>query len=249
MSCMTPGMSIEAFLARAKIFSGMERETRAALARRARFLRRRRGALLYSDAVPRVALFLLVEGHAALAVHTPSDAGTLVELLGPGDTFGEELLLGGHHRDSCVRLLTDASLIAMPGAAVLAALNGSAPFRRALLENFARRTLAMWRRLQWRSTRGVPERIAGWLMEQLPAKGDGPFEIRLPIRKADLAALLGMTSATLSRALARLRREQRLGGSGRLLGVPRAARLAEVCAASGGCRTCAACPRGGSWRG
>lgn len=62
--------------------------------------------------------------------------------------------------------------------------------------------------------RQIEGRLAAWLLEHSPATGPGPAAYELPVTKKVLAGQLGVTSETLSRTLARFKREGLLRVSG-----------------------------------
>ena len=237
---------IRAFLESARAFRHVERPTLMTLARSSRFVNAEHGALLLDGDTGSAALCLMRKGHAAVMAASGPAAGQVVELPGAGEMFGEEHVVGAAGATE-VRLLGDALALVVPGHAVLLALDESPGLARALLENLSRRSVRMVHRLEWQANRRAVERLAGFIMQQLPA-GDEPKNLRLPAPKTILASLLSMTKESFSRCLAQLVAEARILVRGKLLHVPRPWRVAEVCGRGGRCTVCAECPRGGLWQ-
>ncbi|MCX6095704.1 MAG: Crp/Fnr family transcriptional regulator [Candidatus Bipolaricaulota bacterium] len=129
-----------------------------------------------------------------------------IEILGPGDLIGLEVLLD-RHRDlhlSCARAVTDAELFFFERELFLQVLEQEAGIERYCLAYLARRFYSMKQRTGLLFTSRVEERLAQLLLDLAERCGerlDGenvtlPCEITLPI----LAQLLGRSAARVGRA-------------------------------------------------
>lgn len=223
---LEPGARSEATatLARARALAGVDRTVLATLARGARLVDAR-------GADPEPGLLILLRGHAAVLARDK-----VVELPGQGELVGEEHVFGTAGR-ATARLLGQATALAVRADAVRSALEYSPRLARALLENLARRELRILQRVECQANRRGLERLAGFILRQLPAR-DAPQVLRLPAPKVTIASLLSMTKESLSRCLARLSGAALITVCGRQLRVAAPCRLAEACDCPPGCTAC-----------
>jgi CRP-like cAMP-binding protein len=221
-----PGARSDAIakLARADVLAGVDQAALAVLARGARLVDAR-GA----DLEP--GLLVLLSGHAAVFARRQ-----VVELPGQGELIGEEHVFGAAGRGTA-RLLGRATALAVRAEAVRGALEYSPRLVRVLLENLARRELRILQRMECSMRRRGLQRLAGYLLRQLPAR-DAPQLLRLPAPKVILASLLSMSKESFSRCLARLSAAALITVRGRDLRVPAPCRLAEACDCPSACTAC-----------
>jgi CRP-like cAMP-binding protein len=211
-------------LARASVFAGVDQAALMVLVRGAR-LADARGA----EREP--GLLVLLNGRAAVFA-----GEKVVELPGRGELVGEEHVFGAAGRTTA-RLLGQATALAVRADALRGALEFSPRLARALLENLARRELRILQRMECHMSRRSLERLAGFILRQLPAR-DAPQTLRLPAPKAVIASLLSMTKESFSRCLAQLTAAALITVCGRQVRVPAPCRLAEVCDCPAGCTAC-----------
>ena len=99
---------ITELLTRVPLFSGCSQREIAAIARAAKEVNRREGAVLARTGEPGVGFFLLVDGKADVLVN-----GRKRGTLGPGDFFGEISLLDGGPRSADVVAATDVVMLGL----------------------------------------------------------------------------------------------------------------------------------------
>ena len=100
-------------LARAPIFSQLERGSLEALARAAKVRRFAPGELLVREGEDAVAFYVVCSGQAEVVKALGQQKEQVVGHLGPGDFFGEMALLDGFPRSASVRAATDCECLAL----------------------------------------------------------------------------------------------------------------------------------------
>lgn len=132
---------------------------------------------------------------------------------GPGEVIGEHAFLTGERPDYYVEALGDTTLCTFEHDDLARVVAGYPAISLGLLRALSDRLDAAERRLT-RTSREVPARLASYLLE-LPAtlRPDGTASVSWTIPKKDVAALLGTTPESLSRALASLKRRGLIAGS------------------------------------
>lgn len=186
------------------LLAEMEQASLMALINQGRVRALYRGDSLYHQGDKAQSLFLALDG-CLKEYRTSSDGGVTVRrIVEAGDCLGEvELFLSHPHRASA-EAIWDSRLLELPVESVLAVFNAqpsvSNAFARHLAQSMERQTQEL-ENAYWLS---APQRLAVFLMEMFPNGGihqDG----RLPFDKHVLAARLGMTPETLSRAFMTLK--------------------------------------------
>jgi CRP-like cAMP-binding protein len=179
------------------------------LATRARLRRFRKGAVVADEGDPADSLAVVAEGLAAV-YHVSADGRRLAfESMGPGEPVLAIAALAGGRLPASVEAATDLAMAWLPRGAVFDLLETEPPVARGLVTDLARRVVRLTGTVQSLAL-DVPSRLAGWLFQRTlsgtkrTAEG---LEIELGMPKSELAQTLGTVPETLSRALAKLRRE------------------------------------------
>nr|WP_320133472.1 Crp/Fnr family transcriptional regulator [uncultured Holophaga sp.] len=146
-------------------------------------------------------LYVLLEG-AVLVRRTRSFGGTpsVMAIIQPVQSFGEAALFGDGCYPASAFSLKGSRVRIFPAKRFLAVMDSEPSLCRAMIQAQARWLRAMVGRIDLLCLPTGLERLRCWLMETMVADS---FQ-RLPVTKKILAATLGMTPETLSRALRRL---------------------------------------------
>lgn len=200
-------------------------ETRARLLAKARPLLLPRGAAIFAQDAPAEHVYLLLQGSVGLSTIEDGGIATLVEILSPGDAFplGAAML-----RLPCpvsAATLAPSRIVSIPGAAVLEEAAADPGLMQAAIEQLSRQWRLLADQLVDLKTRDATQRAARFLARRLP-RPHGPVE--LPEPRSAIAARLGMTPESLSRALHGLEAAGLLRLNGRRVDVPDRAALLRL---------------------
>lgn len=239
--------AIESMLARAPLLADLPRDALRRLAQRARRLRLRPREYLFRMRDPGNGLHVVVQGHVALIVHASSVKDHVLALRGPGDVIGEDLLaLDARHAVSaravgpviCVQVSRQAALQEIEHAPLLA---------RRLLHRLSHGAWALERQLGSLGLQSGLERLASYLLRQIPPDRDGACDVSLHAPKWMVASMLDLTKESFSRLLRQLSDAGLIVSRGRTIHVPEPMRLAMLCSRGADCAGCWGCPRGEAW--
>ena len=164
-----------------------------------------RGEVVFHEGDPAGSIHLLEAGHVAVRLTTPLGDVAIVDVLHPGDTFGEQALIHGSGERSATVVAISAIETMSIDAATFARLFGEASLHRFLIELLGRRLNATNRQLVEARYVGADQRVArclGRLTDQFADGSDGA----IPLTQADIASMTGVTRSTANRMLRTLER-------------------------------------------
>jgi CRP/FNR family transcriptional regulator, dissimilatory nitrate respiration regulator len=171
-------------------------------------------------------VFCVLEGHVRLCRLGRDGREADMRVCGPGDSFGECLLLGddGYHYHAEA---TEPVVVAIFDASVARDLLYRDPrFGTTVLSLISRNFLGTLDCIASDRLFTAPQKLANYLLGCCPAK-EGPISFRLPFQKSLLAGMLGLAPEALSRAFFRLR-DAGVTVRGRLIQIEDVAALRDV---------------------
>ncbi len=236
------------FLARSRLFHDLQPDARAELARFARRVNVTRGEVVHAAERAPDGVVIVAAGYVALSVQETRGREKVVELCGPGESFGEESLVGDAAAVTA-RVVGAGMLIHLPREAVLQAMQRHPAAARCVLRSVSRKILLATHQIGGSATRSGLLRLAGYLLRHAPPDAHGECTVTLTVPKRVVASLLGLSKETFSRLLGLLGSRGLVEVRGRSIHIPSADALVTLCHEGGGCAGCCGCPRGDAWTG
>jgi CRP-like cAMP-binding protein len=168
---------------------------------------------------------LVVYGQVKLAFTSPQGVEKVVEIVRPGQSFGEALMFLDKPYIVFAQALADSMLLHVAKHAVLAEV-GPDSFGRRMIAGLARRLHGLVRDVEAYTLRSGQERVIGYLLADI-SDGDasGPAEVHLTPGKSVIASRLNMTPEHFSRILHELAAGGLIEVNGRAIRIPDLARL------------------------
>jgi CRP-like cAMP-binding protein len=212
------------------IFADLEPAELAALERLAELREFAEGAVVVSQEDPGDALYVLVEGKVKVVLYGESGREIILSIFkAPGDFFGEMSLLDGEPRSATVIAAEASRLLVLSRKDFHAHLERRPRTALRVLTELSRRLRRADAVIGNLALLDVYGRLAGKLRELAEAEGeeiDGGVVLRQRPTQAEIAAMIGTSRETVSRALSDLARRGYVVISGKRL-VLRNAFLAE----------------------
>jgi CRP-like cAMP-binding protein len=193
-------MAESALLSQVPLFAKLPLDALVELGTRLRRRRHEKGDAIFYEGDPGLSLCIVQSGHVKLALISAEGRELIIDLLGPGDVFGELALLDGEprsanavateatellllERDEFIRFLLDRPIIAVELLGIM-----SRRLRRdaALMEDAA--------------FLDVPARLARTILRLAEESASGP-PVTPRLNQRDLAGLTGTTRETLNKWL------------------------------------------------
>jgi CRP-like cAMP-binding protein len=225
MSKRPPQIKTRAFLANLAIFSEMGSAELDRIAAATVPLYFEKGQSIVQCGDPCTGFHLVVYGQVKLAFTSPQGVEKVLEIIRPGQSFGEALMFLDKPYLVYAQALADSMLLHVAKHAVFDEL-GPNPFGRRMIAGMAMRLRGLVRDIEAYTLRSGQERIIGYLLAELPEGTEkGAAEVRLTPGKSVLASRLNMTPEHFSRILHELAAEGLIEVSGRSIRVRDVARL------------------------
>jgi CRP/FNR family transcriptional activator FtrB len=149
-------------------------------------------------------LLVVIDGMVGMLAAVSAQETCLVELVGPGQVFGEAGLFDRGRSIMAARAITECRLVLIPAAAMLGCLDAQPAFRRQMLAFLSRRLRGLVRQIVQLKLMTVSQRLGSFLLGMI-GRRSGPQTLRLACERRLIAGMLGMTPESLSRALHHLR--------------------------------------------
>lgn len=161
-----------------------------------------RNEQLFQAGDPATRFFLLVEGQVKLFFNTADGHEKVIEIIRPGMTFGEAVMLIGQPFPANAQAVIRSHVLAIPHTAVKRLMQDDADTALRMLASLSRRIHGMVQAIEKLTTHSSVQRVIGYLIgERSDAEAD---TVILPAGKALIASKLNLTPETFSRVLREL---------------------------------------------
>jgi CRP-like cAMP-binding protein len=161
------------------------------------------GTILFRRGEPCAGFHVIVYGQVKLAFGAADGAEKVVEILGPGASFGEAVMFLEKPYVVFAETLADSLLLAIGKAGVFAELERNPRFARKMLGGLALRLHGLVHDLEAYTLRSGTQRVIGYLLRDYSEVGEprAPVEVALATSKGVLASRLNITREHFSRIL------------------------------------------------
>jgi len=161
------------------------------------------GTILFRRGEPCSGFHVIVYGQVKLAFGAADGAEKVVEILGPGSSFGEAVMFLEKPYVVFAETLADSLLLAIGKAGVFAELERNPRFARKMLGGLALRLHGLVHDLEAYTLRSGTQRVIGYLLRDYSEEGEprAPVEVALATSKGVLASRLNITREHFSRIL------------------------------------------------
>ena len=211
----------QAFLCRLALFNEMVSEEIDRIALGATEISMKRGEILFRRGEPCVGFHAVIYGQVKLSFISPNGSEKIVEIIGPGHSFGEAVMFMDKPYIVTAQALTDSLLFHIDKSVVLEELERDRTFARKMLGGLSRRLHGLLCDVESYSLRSGTQRVIGYLLpyaDDQQTTGTGK-SITLPFSKSVLASRLNLTPEHFSRILHDLADHQLIDVSGKNIAI------------------------------
>ena len=174
-----------------------------------------RGEILFHRGDPCVGMHIVLYGQVKLAFVTPTGGEKVIEIIGPGQSFGEALMFMDKPYIVMAQTLADSLLLHVAKSAVFEGIERDPGFSRRMLAGLSQRLHSLVSDVESYSLLSAKQRVIGYLLRD-DAAGDGETAtVMLPTAKSVVASRLNVTPEHFSRILHELTEAQLIEVRGR----------------------------------
>ena len=217
-------------LRRARLFRGLDEETAHRFAGEFTVVSVPEATVLFAPGEPVDRLYLVLCGTVKLVSPASNGRGCVLELVGPGEQFGDAELVQGDAGELSAAAVSDAVLAVLPREALERWIERRPQISLALLQVLMRRLRRRDREIADLVAGDVPERIARQLMRlarRLGTRQGGVVHVPHGLTQTELGQLVGASRETVNKVLGDFAGRGWLRLEGRSFAILDAARLAR----------------------
>ncbi|HEX4984571.1 MAG TPA: Crp/Fnr family transcriptional regulator [Burkholderiales bacterium] len=218
----------QAFLRNLPLFRELAQEEIDRVAAGTRELRVRRSDVLFQKGDPSRGFHIVVYGQVKLLFVTPQGDEKVIEIMGPGQSFGEAVMFTDKPYPVAAQALVDSMLLHVSRDVVFEEIDRDPQFARRMIAGLSRRLHHLISDVEFYSMRSATQRVIGYLLrsdaDQAEPAGFS-MVVTLPASKSVIASRLNITPEHFSRTLHELSQAGLIEVAGRDIKVPDVERL------------------------
>jgi CRP-like cAMP-binding protein len=222
-----PKIKTQAFLANLPLFKELAADDIDRIAAGTTELHLPRGEILFNKGEPCTGFHVVVYGQVKLAFVTPQGSEKVIEIIGPGYSFGEALMFMEKPYIVMAQTLADSLLLHVAKEVVFEGLERDPGFAKKMLAGLSRRLHGLIGDVESYSLQSGTQRVIGYLLRQDEHLADASAgtTVTLPTSKAIVASRLNLTPEHFSRILHDLTEAGVIAVEGREISIRDVARL------------------------
>jgi CRP-like cAMP-binding protein len=161
--------------------------------------------------------YCVLAGKVKLFLQSAGGQEKIIDVVGPGSSFAEAAVFLDRPCPVYAQTLEPTRMIYVQARTVLKALDEAPQFARSMLAGLSIRLHQLINEVESSSLQNASQRVVGYLLEEAGQPEQGAVKFTLPISKATIAAKLGLTPETFSRALGCLSKQGLISVEGRCI--------------------------------
>ena len=194
-------MAERAILSRVPLFAHLPADALEDLAQRLRTRRYDKGAPVFYQGDPGMSLCIVKDGRVKLSLTSAEGREIIIDLVAPGEFFGELALLDGEPRSADAVATEPSELLLLDRDDFVRFLLDRPAAAVEMLAVLSRRLRRDTQLLQDAAFLDVPARLARTILRLAQPSDDGGAQVTPRLNQSDLAALVGTTRETLNKWL------------------------------------------------
>jgi len=194
---------IQTFLANVPLFRELAAEEIDRIAAQTKSLHVDRGTVLFQRGQPSEGFYIVIFGQVKLSFISKAGDEKVVDLLGPGQSFGEAVMFMEKQHVVTAQTLADSMLLCVSKAAMFDKLERDPRFARRMIAGLSQRLHYLMEDMEGYSMHSGIQRVIGFLLrdETEGAARESGLEVTLPAAKGVIASRLNLTQEHFSRIL------------------------------------------------
>ena len=191
-------------ITRTAIFRGLKAETVEHIIAPATAVMLKPHEWLFRQGEPATAFFIVIDGLVKLFRITPSGDETVIHILQKGEGFAEAVAFTGNRYPATAEAVTVSRVARIPADHIVRCIRENPDIALAMIASTSQHLHHLVQQVEQLKAQSGVQRVAEFLAS-LSRTEQGRCDISLPYDKMLIAARLGLTPESLSRAFAKLR--------------------------------------------
>lgn len=200
---LTVPIKTQAFLSNLPLFRELGADEIDRIAAGTREVRVKRGDILFQKGDPCRGFHIVVYGQVKLLFITPRGEEKVIEIMGPGQSFGEAIMFLEKPYLVTSQALTDSLLLHVAREVVFDEIDRDPKFARRMIAGLSRRLHHLVSDVEAYTLRSATQRVIGYLLRPQNEEDDAQrtTAVTLPAGKSVIASRLNITPEHFSRIL------------------------------------------------
>jgi len=217
--------TIEPLLSRVPLFNGLDPEEIKRIAHGTRETLARKGDILFHKGDQPTGFHLIASGQIKLGFVSMQGTEKVIDILGPGQTFGEAVMFMDKPYPVFAQALVDTRLLHISKQVMLDELERDPHFSRKMIASLSVRLHHLITDVEAYSLHSGRQRIIGYLLRDTLDNDTRSLTVTLPTSKGTIASRLNLTQEHFSRILHELSEAGLIVVEGRRITIPNVEKL------------------------
>ena len=184
-----------------EIFSDLDNEALEQLGRYAKHTVLKRGATIFAKGDPGNSLYAVVSGTVKISISSPDGRNAILNLVGPGETFGEMSVLDGQTRSADATANTNCEIYVIDRRDFLPFMRNQPALSMKFIELLCERLRRTSDQVEQVILQDLPGRLASALLGLLERRKLEPASQTISITQQEISEMVGMTRESINKQL------------------------------------------------
>jgi CRP-like cAMP-binding protein len=183
------------------IFADLEPEAFEQLCRYAKHSTLKRGATLFSKGDPGNSLYAVIAGTVKMSISSPDGRNAILNIIGPGEIFGEIALLDGRERSADAIANSNCELFVIDRREFIPFVKGQPSLAMKFIELLCERLRRTSDQVEQIILQNLPGRLASALLRLSEKQNSAPQGRTIAITQQEISEMVGMTRESINKQL------------------------------------------------
>lgn len=212
-------IKVQAFLSKVPLFNSMREDELDRIALGTTELRVARGDIIFRRGDPCVGFHVVLYGQIKLSFMSAGGAEKVIELVGPGHSFGEALMFMEKDYIVTAQAMDDSLLLHVAKPVIFREIHDDPAFACKMLAGLSQRMHGLMCDMESYSLCSGTQRVAAYLLKDQSVGGGGALSLTLSVAKSVVASRLNLTPEHFSRIMADLSTRKLIAFQGRKVSI------------------------------
>jgi CRP/FNR family transcriptional regulator, cyclic AMP receptor protein len=184
-----------------RFFCDLEPEALDQLCRYAKHVTLKRGATLFSKGDPGNSLFAVISGTLKMSISSPEGRNAILNMIRPGEVFGEMAVLSGQARSADATANTNCEMFVIDRRDFLPFVRNHPALAMKFIELLCERVRRTSDQVEQVILQDLPGRLASALLGLAERQGPEPDSRTIEITQQEISEMVGMTRESINKQL------------------------------------------------